>query len=254
MIASLPMYDRPELAAAHDALWAEIRDRLRADGIDAPDELERRPDVSAAWRSPDLLLGQTCGLPFRAHLHDRVRLVTTPDYGLQGTPPGHYRSLFVTRSGDATDLAAYAGRVLAVSDALSHSGWAAAWIAARDHGFAFAAWRLSGSHRGSARHVADGRADIAAIDAVSWRGIAAFEPDLARGLQVIGRSAASPGLPLVTGRHRDPAPLRRAVRDGIAALAASHRDAFGLRGVVDIGAAAYMAEPIPPGPGCPPTD
>ncbi len=33
MIAALPMYDRPENRAAHDALWSLIRDGLRARGI-----------------------------------------------------------------------------------------------------------------------------------------------------------------------------------------------------------------------------
>jgi ABC-type glutathione transport system ATPase component len=39
MIASLGMYDFGPVMAVNDRLWALIRDRLRGDGIDAPDAL-----------------------------------------------------------------------------------------------------------------------------------------------------------------------------------------------------------------------
>src|SRR5260370_30161994 len=35
-IAALPMYDYPELAPAHDALWAALADRLIAAGVSDP--------------------------------------------------------------------------------------------------------------------------------------------------------------------------------------------------------------------------
>ena len=40
-VASLPMYDWPEVQWAHDALWAALAMRLRAHGIEAPDRLDR---------------------------------------------------------------------------------------------------------------------------------------------------------------------------------------------------------------------
>jgi len=42
MLATLPMYDWPEVWAENDTLWAAMRDALRAEGIDAPDALDRR--------------------------------------------------------------------------------------------------------------------------------------------------------------------------------------------------------------------
>ena len=68
MIASLPMYDMPHLRGAHDRYWTAIRDALGY----GPDALTRGGDPWAEWQSPDLLLGQTCGLPYRARLHDKV--------------------------------------------------------------------------------------------------------------------------------------------------------------------------------------
>ena len=36
LVAALPMYDLPEIAAANDALWASIAASLRARGVEAP--------------------------------------------------------------------------------------------------------------------------------------------------------------------------------------------------------------------------
>ena len=95
MIAALPMYDRPETAAATDRYWGLIRDGLRAREIEAPDDLTRTDDLWTLWQSPDLVLAQTCGLPFRARLHGQVQLVGTPDFGLPGCAPGYYNSVII---------------------------------------------------------------------------------------------------------------------------------------------------------------
>ena len=67
MIASLPMYDRPETAAANDRLWQGVRTRLG----EGPEHLVRAGDPWEHWQSPDLLLSQTCGLPFRSDFMTR---------------------------------------------------------------------------------------------------------------------------------------------------------------------------------------
>ena len=110
-LASLPMYDRPETAAANDRYWQAIRTRLG----EGPETLTRTGELWEHWLAPDLVLSQTCGYPYRARLHGQVTLVGTPDYGLDGCPPGHYRSIFVARADDPrTDLRAFAaaGRVV----------------------------------------------------------------------------------------------------------------------------------------------
>jgi ABC-type phosphate/phosphonate transport system substrate-binding protein len=249
MIAVLPMYDRPENAEAHDALWAAIRDALRSAGARAPDALDRRIGLAEAWEHPDLVLGQTCGLPFRTVMHDRVTLVATLDYALPDTPPGYYRSVLVARRGDTRSSPAdFTGATLAYNSPDSHSGWAApsAWAAA--HGLRFGPRIATGAHRASARAVASGKADLAAIDAVTWRGIAAWEPEVAGALKVIGQTDASPGLPLIAARGADAEAIAGAVEAAAARLDAAHRATLGLAGVVRLPAAAYLAEPIPPKP------
>ncbi len=243
MIASLPMYDRPETARANDALWRAIRAALGY----GPTRLDRRRPAPKVWADTDLLLSQSCGLPFRTWLHRRVTLVGTPDYGIEGAPPGHYRSLFVVRRGDSHDLPGYHCRRLAFNDAGSQSGWAAAQTHAMSLGFRFETCLHSGAHRLSARMVAEGRADIAALDAVSWRLIQAHDR-FARGLEVIAATAPTPGLPLISARRNRRARLFVAVRSAIASLDPTSRRLLGLRDLVHIPADRYLAVPTPPPP------
>ncbi|SFC48910.1 phosphate/phosphite/phosphonate ABC transporter substrate-binding protein [Tropicimonas isoalkanivorans] len=244
MFAALPMYDHPGVRVATDAFWAEVRDRLRATGIAAPDSLTRSDDLFAQWRSRDLLLGQVCGLPFRTEMHEKVTLLGAIDYDLPDTPPGYYHSHFVARKNDARGtLAEFEGALLAFNEAASHSGWATA-------AFAPVRFRLgpeTGSHRESVRAVAEGRVDIAAIDAISWRLLAAHT-DLTDGLKIVGRSAASPGQALITAFPEAAPALRAAIAEGIAHLAPEHRAALGMAGLVALTPEEYLAVPNPPTP------
>jgi ABC-type phosphate/phosphonate transport system substrate-binding protein len=244
MIASLPMYDRPETAAANDRLWQGVRARLGA----GPEHLLREGDLWDHWQSPDLLLSQTCGLPYRSRLHGKVNLVGTPVCDLADCPPGHYCSVFVARRDDPRDDPRdFAGAVLAYNEALSQSGWAAPQGWAAERGFAFERVRRTGAHANSARAVAEGRADIAALDALSWR-LMARSDSFAQGLRVIGRTDPTPALPWITAGTRDPAPIRAALTAALAALSAEDRDTLGISGLVEIAPEAYLAQPIPSPP------
>ncbi len=99
MIASLPMYDRPSTRAANDRLWQGIRDRLRVAGQPAPEALTRSGSPWDHWQHPELILSQTCGLPYRAQLVGQVTLIASPVHDLD-CPPGHYFSVIVARADD----------------------------------------------------------------------------------------------------------------------------------------------------------
>lgn len=249
MIASLAMYDFGAVAAANDRLWALIRDGLRARGISAPDALSRGEAAYwQAWQSPDLLLSQTCGYPFRARLHDKVTYVGTPDYGVEGCAPGHYRSVFLARADDPrSDVADFDGARFAYNEALSQSGWAAPQTHARTLGISLPASLQTGGHRLSAHAVAEGRADIAALDAVTFRLLTAQDPVMAQ-LRPVGLTDPTPGLPLITAKGRDPEPIFAAMDQAIAALDPQDRELLGLRGIVRLPVAAYLAVPNPPPP------
>ena len=95
--------------------------------------------------------------------------------------------------------------------------------------------------------MAERRADIAALDALTWQLIRRFD-DFAADLVEIGCTAPSPALPFITARGRDPAPLRAALRGAVAAMSAADRTLLGLRGIVELPQSAYLAMPLPPAP------
>ncbi len=247
MIASLPMYDRPETAPIIDQLWSEIRTRL---GGDAPAHLTRGASLWDQWGSPDLVLSQTCGYPYRARLRDRVQLVATPDNRLPGCPPGHYNSVFVCRADDPRmTLAEFAEAPFAFSEPLSQSGWGAPQNHAADLGFAFSNDIYTSAHVQSARAVTEGRADIACIDALSLRLILRHDPH-ASALREIARTRPTPAPPFITGPGQDAGVIRAALAGAIDALTPEAQDTIGLFGLADVPEADYLGVPNP----APPSD
>lgn len=246
MLACLPMYDRPEVRDATDRYWQAIREALG----EGPDELTRDRDLWEVWQSPKLLLSQTCGYPYRARLHGKVSLVGTPDNGQPGCGPGEYNSVFVVRANDPRDkLRDFTDARFAFNEPLSQSGWAAPQNAAHAEGFAFTNVMQTGAHDQSARAVAENRADIAALDSLTWQMIQRHDV-IAVGLKELGRTRPTPTLPYITAISRDPVPIFAAITAAIEALAPEDRDALSLRGLVRIPAERYLCVPNPPPPNC----
>lgn len=211
-ITSLAMYDWPELQAANDALWSTIAERLTAAGLDnVPPRLTRGLDLDGAWTSPALLLAQTCGYPLVTHLKGRVQLVATPRYRAAGCEGPFRRSAIVVRAASpSARLADLRGARCAVNDARSDSGMnllRAAIAPLANAAPFFAEVTVTGSHLASAEKVADGGADVAALDAVSYAHLRRRHPRLAHRLRVLEWTARTPGLPLVTAASAGPATL-----------------------------------------------
>jgi len=244
MIASLPMYDRPETSAANDRLWQGVRAHLGY----GPDHLCRAGDVWDHWQSPDLILSQTCGYPYRARLHGKVTLVGTPVLNLPDCVPGQYCSVFVVRADDPRAAPRdFSEARFAYNEALSQSGWAAPQTYAADRGFTFCNPVPSGAHRASAQAVAENRADIAALDALSWQMMQRHDP-FAANLRVLARTKPSPTLPYICALGRDPAPIFEALQSAISGLSQDDRATLGITGLTRITAEAYLAQPNPPPP------
>jgi ABC-type phosphate/phosphonate transport system substrate-binding protein len=244
MIAMLGMYDMPPLHDANDRLWQAIRSHLGY----GPPHLDREAKAWDVWQSPDLVLAQTCGMPFRTCLHDKVTLVGTPDYALPECPPGYYRSVLVVGAdAPGTTVADFAGGTFAYNEPLSQSGWAAPMTHLNAASVRFKALLRTGAHAASARAVADGHADIAGIDALTWALLCEHDDAPAR-LRVIAQTTPTPGLPFITAQGHDPAPIASAVRAAIQALSAQDRALLHLQGLVAIPPEAYMAIANPPAP------
>lgn len=246
MIASLPMYDRPEAQAANDALWSAVRKHLGY----GPATLTRDLAYDATWGRDDLVLGHICNLPYRARFRDQVTPIASGDHQLDDTPAGYYHSVFIARKTDAArGLAPATLGVFAYNDALSQSGWGAAVTRIHERGLTFHSTLPTGSHIDSARAVADGRADLAAIDAVTWRQMSLWDP-VTQDLAVVDRTGLSPSITFVTAKAYDPAPILDALTQAIAGLDHRHKDALSLYGLRVLAPSAFDIA-LPPSPANP---
>lgn len=248
-VAALPMYDWAEERATTDAVWADIRDRLRADGIDAPQGLVRRNadlpavpggirdadgspmapdpamlppedlDFPTLFRHPLLLLCQTCWGPLELGLAPHVQVVGQPSYdGIEGGKGIFYSSAVLMRKdegetsardlsdGPLLPLPLLAGKRFAFNGGDSMSGLIAITrdLDAAGEGLGIFSERIeTGAHRASIRAVAEGGADVCAIDCRSWQLAMQHEPQ-APLLHAVGWTALRKGLPMITSRHTPP--------------------------------------------------
>ncbi|HFC05236.1 MAG TPA: hypothetical protein ENJ55_05985 [Rhizobiales bacterium] len=198
MIACLPMYDWPELRTAHDAFWQDTGTRLRASGIASPASLSRSGNDESHWLDPDLLLGQTCGYPLSTALAGKVRYLATPVYNVTGCNGPYYSSAIVVRKDSPLTMENWQGGCFAFNSVMSLSGYRSIKALVGPPETFFTNVRASGGHRNSARMVANGEADLAALDAVCWHLLQQFEPDTAAMLKIIGWTEQRPALPLIT--------------------------------------------------------
>ncbi|KAI0400057.1 ABC-type phosphate/phosphonate transport system, periplasmic component [Xylaria palmicola] len=237
-IAALPMYDWPERRAEVDAQWASLRDRLRAAGVDAPDRLVRRNrdmpsvpggirdaqgnilDLPTLWRHPSLLFSQICYGPMELGLARHVEVVGQQDYaGVEGGGADSYSSALVARPGrdhrhvpapsggrPSLPVEDLRGKRLAYNSEDSMSGIMGLQrdlASLNEHLTLFSEYLESGGHRDSIVAVAEGRADVAAIDCLTWQLAKRFEP-AANALGVVGWTSRRRGLPFIASRHIPP--------------------------------------------------
>ena len=146
-IAALPMYDWPEARAETDAEWRDLRARLNAAGIDAPEKVVRRNaelpavpggildgesrviapdpatlppdelDFPTLWKHPDLLFAQTCWGPMEEGLEEYVSVIGQPSYdGIEGGQGELYSSPVLMRRGRTPPSGRLEGDVKAPAD------------------------------------------------------------------------------------------------------------------------------------------
>lgn len=246
-VAALPMYDFPWTADAQDALWAALAGRLRRAGLPAPDRLRRDRAPEAIWRDPGLLFGQTCGYPYVTALRRRVALIATPSYGFEGCEGARHRSFIVTRRADTRrDLTAFRGARAALNAPDSNTGmnlFRAALAPLAGGAPFFASVEVTGSHAASLAAIVEGRADIAAVDCVTFALLRRGRPELTEAITIVAHSALAPGLPFIASASLAPsaiATVRAALFATLddPALAAA-RAALGLTGALALRADDY---------------
>lgn len=202
-IITLPMYDWPEVEAETNLFFQRLKQALSDAGFSAPSARTSEGDLLDIWQSPNLLLGQTCGLPFCTSLKDKVQLVGTPVYDIDNAP-GFYSSVIVVRQKASFEkLADLRGATFAYNALHSQSGYAALMhdVISSDTPFnPLQNSLMSGSHRDSVKMVAEGKADYAAIDIASWNLALDHEP-LSKNLRILIQTNPTPALPFITA-HR----------------------------------------------------
>jgi ABC-type phosphate/phosphonate transport system substrate-binding protein len=169
---------------------------------DVPDTLTRQLNVPEHWLSPDLLFSQTCGYPLTHALKGQVRLVATPCYDAPGCEGAEYCSILVVPPSASTrSFADLRGKRAAFTSLHSHSGFnalraLAAPLAEAGHFFGEAI--QTGSHAASLELVAAGKADVAAIDCITFALLFRYRPSAVANVRELCRSASAPALPYVT--------------------------------------------------------
>ncbi|PCH45920.1 MAG: phosphate ABC transporter substrate-binding protein [Hyphomicrobiales bacterium] len=238
MIASLPMYHWPEVAHDHADYWQALRKAFEKRGISSPELLDQSAVGVEFWLSNDLLFSQTCGYPFATQLRDKVHLLGTPCYRVEGCDGPTYSSAIIVRKdavyGNLKD--ALTGRV-AVNSCSSLSGYRCFVPKIGDPLSAFDRSVVSGGHRNSALMVAAGEADCAAIDAVCWDFFKRFEPDAANNLRVLDWTPRFPTLPYITSGASNNVTVLREALEEVAGLFSTQQWAENLR----LGSVEYVA-------------
>jgi ABC-type phosphate/phosphonate transport system substrate-binding protein len=194
MVASLPMYDMPELRGATDAFWRAV---AREAGLEG--ELLRVEDYHNVWRMPDLVFSQTCGYPLTHEFRGKLKLLATPHYYGDGNEGPNYRSIVFAR--EPLPLSSFKGKRAAFNNPDSMSGMLAlklVFAPFAEKGRFFSAAIETGGHFGSLQAVREGRADVCAIDTVCVEFGRRHRPEALEGLVEIARSPAVPSLPFVT--------------------------------------------------------
>ena len=225
-VAALPMYNiTPALAGDWRLLLDHVHRRLRP-WLDARGDTLAIVDPETSvhdfwlldfWLGDDLLLSQTCGYPLVQALAGRVKLVTTPVFTVDGCAGGNYHSVLVARAAaNVTSLAQCRGLRAAYNNPDSNSGMnllrSAVAPLAGGQPF-FASVIETGGHLASLLALQEDRADVAAIDCVSFAFVLDHLAHLARGVVEIGKTRSAPGLPLIAS-NRVPA-------EGVEALASA---------------------------------
>jgi ABC-type phosphate/phosphonate transport system substrate-binding protein len=155
-----------------------------------------------------------------------ARIVATPVYTAPGCEGACHRSVFIAHATSRfATLSDLRGGICAVNGFDSNTGMnllrvTIAPIAERKPFFRSVV--ISGSHLASIKAIVDGRADLAAIDCVSFANLQRFVPTLTDSVRPIGQSMLAPAPPFITASTTDDTTLA-ILRRALAKVAADPR-------------------------------
>jgi ABC-type phosphate/phosphonate transport system substrate-binding protein len=151
-------------------------------------------------------------------LRDSVTLIATPEYSFPGCDGPVHRSFVIRRLSDPRRaLGEFRGASAALNAHDSNTGMNLfrATVAPIAGGAPFFRTALvTGSHEASVEAVAEGGADLASIDCVSFALLGRGRPELVERVAVVAETPASPNLPLIASGSLQPSTIA-AVREAL---------------------------------------
>jgi ABC-type phosphate/phosphonate transport system substrate-binding protein len=247
-IASMPMYDIPEVRSALDSFWEGMARNFRREGItEVPEKLVHGRAIRKLWNDPGLFISQCCGYDVVNRYADKLVPLAAPRYGVPECRGYLYASVIVVRDDCVVDdVLKMRGAVCVINGPESHSGMSSlrALVAPfNSEGRFFSQVRVSGSHAESIRILRKGEADVAAIDCVTYALLERYRPAALADLRKLGRTHRAPGIPYVTRASVD-AVTKARMRTAIALSfvdprLADVRQALFLKGIDTVRPAAY---------------
>ena len=230
---SLSMYALPEMAAANATFWAAIREALQEEGFANIPETIAQPSLDLPEEiEPQTLLSHMCGYPLLALYPGQYEILAAPLHDLPGCAmdpsgmPTHRSFIVVATDSSLRNLEDLRGARFTMNGWHSNSGMnLPRHLVARlaREGRFFGSVTVSGAHVASMAAVAEGSADVAAIDCVTFGLVAHYRPKDITRLRIIAETAASPAIPFITSSHTEPA-LIEALRRVL--TGAAHRPAL----------------------------
>ena len=208
MIASLPMYDFPEVRHATDALWRGLSRHLAREGVQhIPPRLVHDLHLRDLWSDQQLFISQCCGYDVLHRYQGRLQVLGTPWFDAPGCCAGHYSSIVVVpEDSPYQDVVDMRDTVVVINGPESHSGMNAlfALVApyAQDRRF-FSKVIVSGCHADSLAAIRRGKADVAAIDCHTYALLRQYRPAAIEGTRPLGLTYDAPAPPYVTRAEVD---------------------------------------------------
>jgi ABC-type phosphate/phosphonate transport system substrate-binding protein len=201
------MYSFPELHSASSSLWRGIAKHLRREGMtDVPDDLAQGRPLAELWSNNSLLLSQCCGYDVVRRYRDTLIPLATPVFDVPECSGREYSSLIVVSDeSHYIDVLDMHGTIAVANGPESHSGMSSLrQLVAPKHnnGRFFSNTIYSGSHAASLDLIRKGKADIAAVDCVTFRLLEVHKPETVVGIKILGRTFHAPAPPYVTHAHR----------------------------------------------------
>ena len=251
-IASLPMYNLPEMRAANARFWEVLRGLLLEAGVrDAPETLIVDRGPVPPRLEPELLFSQTCGYPLETVFKGQAIRLGAPLYDMPGCDrapgwPTHRAFFLVRKDSPAQSLADLKSGVFLLNSPVSNSGMnlprrALAEIAGGKPFFRQVV--ETGGHPASLDRLIRGEGDVASIDCVTYGFWRQYRPEAAAQIRILAETPPSPAIPFVTSVATPPAivdVLRTALHTlGSEPRYTAARAGLKIAGIADVPDAAY---------------